>query len=1560
VESAVGRVLSELDTGEREHLSPLVIGYLRHFDDAERPAESLLQAIRGHRELALLRTPGRASVAIESDGQCALIVVTDDMPFLVDSVTAAITGSGRVIESIMHPQLVVSRSLDGRLEHVSGALGDVAPKSGEIVESWMRFEIAIGSPEQDHRLVERVAEVLRDVREAVEDWRKMQGRALALADEVEVAGSGPTFSVLDAAEVTDTIELLRWLAADHFTFLGYREYRLVGDTLVAQPGTGLGILRDDPALDRQRPLPPEVAEHARDPELLILTKANSRSTVHRPVHLDYVGVKILGEAGQVIGEHRFLGLYAASVYISSVTGIPVLRRKVADVLERSGFAPASHSAKDLLQILETFPRDELFQVDVASLAETALAVLRLQERRQTRVFLREDRFSRFISALVYLPRDRYNTAARKRIESVLLVIFQGESVDYSAHVTESVLARLHFVVRMRDGQRVPAYTTDVVQERIAEAVREWNDALVDTLITAGAPEWAEEYGQAFSEAFKSDFSVEEALGEIRALESLDRNSVELRGERFILRSRERVVISDLLPVLTDFGITVLEERPYRVRRPSGELWIYALLVRFEATDDALPQRFEHAFEAIWESRADRDSLNRLVVSAQLTWEQVAVIRAYLRYINQGGLPFSASYLEECLVRNSQVTRMLYQLFVALHHPDGSSEGSPDEVRAALLTALEGVRSLDDDRILRAFLGTIDATLRTNAFADQAGRERLALAFKLDSARVPELPHPRPSREIWVSSPQVEGVHLRFGSVARGGLRWSDRREDFRTEVLGLVKAQMVKNSVIVPVGAKGGFVVRRSTDPAVDRDAWLAEGVAAYRVFIESLLDLTDNRGADGSVIPPIGVVRRDGDDPYLVVAADKGTATFSDIANEISVRRGFWLGDAFASGGSHGYDHKGMGITARGAWVSVEHHFRELGLDVAVDPFSAVGIGDMSGDVFGNGMLLAPQMRLLAAFDHRHIFLDPDPDTERAFGERVRLFSLPRSSWADYSPELISRGGGVFARSDKSIPITPEVRAALGIAADVAEMAPHVLISAILTAPVDLLWNGGIGTYVKASHESHADVGDKANDALRVDGRDLRCRVVGEGGNLGFTQSGRVEYALAGGRINTDAIDNSAGVDTSDHEVNLKILFAPLLQSGALGFDERNAILASMTDEVAEAVLADNRAQNLLLGVAHHQAASMLPIHRRMITWLGHEVGLDRRVESLPTDTELAARASEGRGLTRSELAVLAAYVKILMTREVLASSLPDDPWWNGLLHSYFPSAVQERFADQIDAHPLRREIVSTMISNDVVNGGGITMIYRILEETNAPLPDIIRAYAIATSVFDSRDFLHAVEAIDDLQTRYDAIIEFRRLAERAVRWIVPWQRPDDSIGPLVERYRDAALAVRDQLQMLLRGTEAVRLRTDADTWRSRGVDAVLAQRIAGLLDTYSALDIADIASEGSSVHEVASVYFTLSELFDIDALLVRVTQLPRGDRWESLARSSMRADLYAALADLTRSVLRSSAHSLADWQHQNEVVLTRVRSILDEVRAADTVDLALLSVALRTIRGSLVRHRD
>ncbi|MGH3324157.1 MAG: NAD-glutamate dehydrogenase, partial [Streptomyces sp.] len=1187
-------------------------------DLTDRDPVDILGAAFAHYRLAQDRPQGTANVRVhtpsvdENGWTCThtvIEVVTDDMPFLVDSVTNELSRQHRGIHVVIHPQVIVRRDVAGKLLEVLDAGRDkLVPGPGAktireelpqdaVTESWIHVEIDRETERDDLKQInDDLLRVLSDVREAVEDWQKMRGSALRIAEEL---ATEPRADDLLVQEVEESRELLRWLADDHFTFLGYREYELSEEatdadqelTLTPLPGTGLGILRADPRHAEPddsgtgHPVSPSFSRlsvdaraKAREHRLLVLTKANSRATVHRSSYLDYVGVKKFDAEGNVVGERRFLGLFSSAAYTESVRRVPVIRRKVAEVLTSAGFAADSHAGRDLLQILETYPRDELFQIPADQLRSIATSVMYLQERRKLRLYLRRDEYGRYYSALVYLPRDRYTTTVRLRLSDILTEELGGINVDFTVWNTESVLSRLHFVIRLKPGAQLPELSdaeADRIEARLAEAARSWADGYMEALTAEFGEEQAAELGHqysanAFPEGYKADFPPRAAVADLQHLNRLQRGesgptdfSLSLYepvgagpGERRfkIFRIGDPVSLSAVLPALQAMGVEVVDERPYELRcHDRTKAWIYDFGLRMPGppgrglAEDAR-ERFQDAFTAVWTGAAENDGLNSLVLSAGLTWRQAMVLRAYAKYLRQAGATFSQSYMEDTLQRNVHTTRLLVNLFQARLDPSHARAGHEltDGLLEELDFALDQVASLDEDRILRAFLTVIRATLRTNYFqttgpgspglkGPSAGPHAY-LSMKLDPQQIPDLPAPRPEYEIWVYSPQVEGVHLRFGKVARGGLRWSDRREDFRTEILGLVKAQEVKNTVIVPVGAKGGFVGKRLPDPGADRDAWLAEGIACYRTFISGLLDITDNL-VGGDVVHPENVVRHDGDDTYLVVAADKGTATFSDIANEVAEAYGYWLGDAFASGGSAGYDHKGMGITARGAWESVKRHFRQLGHDTQTQDFTAVGVGDMSGDVFGNGMLLSEHIRLVAAFDHRHIFLDPDPDAATSYPERRRLYDLPRSSWADYDTSLISAGGGIHPRSAKSVPVNPQVRAALGIEGSVTKMTPAELMRAILSAPVDLLWNGGIGTYVKASTETHADVGDKANDAIRVDGQDLRVQVVGEGGNLGLTQLGRIEFALNGGHVNTDAIDNSAGVDTSDHEVNIKIL---------------------------------------------------------------------------------------------------------------------------------------------------------------------------------------------------------------------------------------------------------------------------------------------------------------------------------------------------------------------------------------------------------------------------------------
>ncbi|MDP9609613.1 NAD-glutamate dehydrogenase [Streptomyces demainii] len=1614
--------------------------YLQHYylhtppeDLADRDPVDVFGAALSHYRLAEVRPQGTANVRVhtptveEHGWTCShsvVEVVTDDMPFLVDSVTNELTRQGRGIHVVIHPQVVVRRDITGKLIE----LLDVSPDGparkklphDAVIESWIHVETDRETDRGDlKQITADLVRVLSDVREAVEDWEKMRESALRIAEGLP---DEPKAAEVREEEVEEARELLRWLADDHFTFIGFREYELTQvpteaggeeDVLTAVPGTGLGILRSDPQhKDTEQSahagpaapvspsfnrLPADARAKARERKLLVLTKANSRATVHRPSYLDYIGVKKFDAEGNVIGERRFLGLFSSAAYTESVRRVPVIRRKVDEVLAGAGFAANSHDGRDLLQILETYPRDELFQTPVDQLRSIVTSVLYLQERRRLRLFLRQDEYGRYYSALVYLPRDRFTTDVRLRLTDILLEELSGRPpVDFTALHTESVLSRLHFVVRVQPGTELPDLTdADVerIENRLIEAARSWADGFAEALVSEVGEERAAEllrrYQHAFPEGYKADHTPRGAVADLQHLERLEGGEKDFAlslyepvgaahaERRFkIYRAGAQISLSAVLPVLNTLGVEVVDERPYELRcSDRTTAWIYDFGLRLplregETLADDARERFQNAFAAVWTGRAESDDFNQLVLGAGLDWRQAMVLRAYAKYLRQAGSTFSQSYMEDTLRNNVHTTRLLVSLFEARMSPERQRAGLEltDALLEELDAALDQVASLDEDRILRSFLTLIKATLRTNHFQDNGdGKPHDYLSIKLDPQAVPDLPAPRPAYEIWVYSPRVEGVHLRFGKVARGGLRWSDRREDFRTEILGLVKAQMVKNTVIVPVGAKGGFVGKRLPDPSVDRDAWLAEGIACYKTFISGLLDITDNMVA-GQVQPPKDVVRHDGDDTYLVVAADKGTATFSDIANEVAQAYGFWLGDAFASGGSAGYDHKGMGITARGAWESVKRHFRELGHDTQTQDFTVVGVGDMSGDVFGNGMLLSEHIRLVAAFDHRHIFLDPDPDAATSYAERRRLFELPRSSWTDYNAELLSAGGGVHPRSAKAIPITPQVRAALGIAKRVTKMTPADLMKAILKAPVDLLWNGGIGTYVKASSESHGDVGDKANDAIRVDGQDLRVKVVGEGGNLGLTQLGRIEFATNGGRINTDAIDNSAGVDTSDHEVNIKILLNALVTEGDLTLKQRNKLLAEMTDEVGSLVLRNNYAQNVALANSVAQAPSLLHAHQRLMRRLGREGQLDRGLEFLPTDRQIRERLSAGRGLTQPELAVLLAYVKITVAEELITTGLPDDPYLQRLLHAYFPQALRQRFPEHIDGHALRREIITTVLVNDTVNSAGTTFLHRMREETGASTEEVVRAQTAARAIFELNQVWDEVEALDtavaaDVQTRMR--LHSRRLVERGTRWLLNNRPQPLELAETIDFFAERVAAVRAQLPKLLRGSDIEWYQRICDELAAAGVPEDLATRVAGFSSAFPTLDIVAIADRtGKDPLAVAEVYYDLSDRLRISQLMDRIIDLPRADRWQSMARVSIREDLYAAQAALTADVLSvgnggsTPEQRFKAWEAKNAAILQRARTTLDEIQASETFDLANLSVAMRTMRTLLRTH--
>ena len=1594
LQAVIGLVRARLPRERRDEAERFVNQYYANVDPedlAERTPEDLYGAALSHLAFARKREPGKPRLrainpAIDEHSwqspHTVVEIVTDDMPFLVDSVTMAVNRRGLTLHLLVHPILRVKRKKSGEFETL---LEPAA--AGGATESFMHVEVdrIAADADLDALCVELTA-ALTDVRAAVDDWAKMKARLDDALAEIE--RRPPPIEPDDLAEA---VAFLKWLGNNHFTFIGYRCHDLVagkdGDTLRLVPDSGLGVLRS--ARDAEQSasfaaLPAAVRAQAREPRLLIITKSNSRSSVHRPGYLDYVGVQRFDASGAVCGEHRFLGLFTSTAYMALPGDIPLLRRKVTDVVRRAGFSPASHTGKALQIILATYPRDELFQISADELFHTATRILQLGERQRFRLFVRRDPYQRFVSCMIYVPRENYNTEIRLRWQKMLLEAFGGVSTDFHVFVSESALIRVLITVRTQPGE-LPECDEDALEARLEAASRRWEDelhaALIEALGESRGTALYRGYGAAFPAGYREEHAARAAVPDIEMMTRLDAENPlglalyqPLEAPPGIVRFRlfhvgRAVPLSDALPMLEHMGLRVLDEQPYEIE-PAGreKVWLHDFGMQpvggVEVDIDAVQEIFEDAFGRLFRGEIENDDLNRLVLAAQLDAGEVVVLRAYTKYLRQISFALPLRFVEATLARHAPIARLLVELFDLRLHPEKHDEAAAGEKAAAIEQALEQVENLNEDRVLRQFLALVQATLRTNRWRCDGPGQRPFLSFKFDPSKVPGLPEPKPMFEIFVFSPRFEGVHLRGGKVARGGLRWSDRPEDFRTEILGLVKAQMVKNTVIVPVGSKGGFVLKRAPS-AADREAFLKEGVACYKDYLRGLLDVTDNL-VGGAVVPPPGVYRHDPDDPYLVVAADKGTATFSDYANGIAKEYGFWLDDAFASGGSAGYDHKKMGITARGAWESVKRHFREMGVDTQTTDFTVVGIGDMSGDVFGNGMLLSRHIRLVAAFDHRHVFLDPEPDREASFKERARLFALPRSSWADYDAKLISKGGGIFPRSAKSIPLSPEVKKVLG--AQAGALSPTELISAILRAPVDLLYNGGIGTYVKSADESHADAGDRTNDALRVNGGELRCKAVAEGGNLGFTQRGRIEYALSGcdgkgGRINTDAIDNSAGVGTSDQEVNIKVLLGLVIAEGELTEKQRNHLLTEMTDDVAKHVLRDNYFQTQSLSIGRRMGVRLIDAQARFIRFLERAGRLNRAIEFLPADEEIVERKAAQRGLTVPELAVLLAYSKIWLHEELLASALPDDPWVATALERYFPAALRARYAAYMPRHPLRREIISTHVVNSMVNRVGATFVHSLMEGTGAKAHEVVRAHLLQREIFDFVTIWREVEALDnrvadDMQSAM--LVESGRLAVRATTWFLRSRHLGADMAATIAHFTPCVETLRGTLPQLLGEAAMAPLEKRAADYVAGGVPEALARRVAACDTLFAALDIVDIATERQqAVGTVAGVYFGLAAALDLAWLRDRIGVLTADGHWQTLAKQAMRDDLAALQRALAAQVLAcggakdSPAALIAAWQKEKGAPLERTTRLFGELRGVTAPDQAMLSVALRELRN-------
>ena len=1542
------------------------------------------------RSWALLqeRQAGTAKISFEpfpgKNGGVVLEIVNDDMPFLVDSVVGEINQRGFDIRLFIHPVFVVERDASGRLINFKGARN-----VGGQRESFIHIHLdGPDGPDQRAELVRDIEGILADVRVAVQDWKPMLSRISGIIADLR---SNPPPLPVD--EIAEAIQFLEWIEDDNFTLLGARDYVFTasGDTLEPSFETGLGLLRSRDVRLLQRwnqplTITPEIRAFLEQPKLLIVTKATIRSRVHRRVYLDYIGIKRFDHDGKLVGERRICGLFTSTAYTRPPRSIPFLRRKIDSVIRRAGFDPTSHSGKALVNVLETYPRDELFQIDEDMLYQFALAILQLDERPRARVLPRRDRFDRFISVLVYVPRDRYDSKVRAAIGSYLAAVFNGHVSAYHPFFTEGPLVRVHFIIGRNRGE-APNPDRAALDRDVQAIVRSWTDDLCESISAGSEPTRGSflfaRYRDAFPIDYREVYPPRAAVADIGVIEALqperplgvtlyrDAGLGKQSAGLKVFSHNRPIPLSERVPVLENMGFRVVDERTYHLQPKDREpVWFHDMALESALGQDfdltALKDRLEACFLVVMGRKAESDGYNALVLASGLGWRDVALIRTVSRFLRQIRVAYSQDYMWATLRRYPAIAAQIVSLFQARFEPDhviSSDERArrEAEIAAAIEDALQAVASLDEDRILRHFVNAVRAAIRTNFY--QLGSDGFAkelIAIKFASRKVDGLPLPRPLYEVFIYSPRLEAVHLRFGKVARGGIRWSDRPQDFRTEILGLVKAQNVKNAVIVPVGAKGGFVPKHLPASGT-REAVQAEGIATYKLFIATLLDITDNIGAGArGVVPPADVVRHDDDDPYLVVAADKGTATFSDIANELAQAHDFWLGDAFASGGSAGYDHKKMGITARGAWESVKRHFREMDVDIGATPFTVVGVGDMSGDVFGNGLLREKTTKLIAAFDHRDIFIDPDPDPEKSFAERQRLFDLPRSSWQDFDKSVISEGGGVYPRSAKVISLSPEAQKLFGVGANVT---PHDLMRAILRAEVDLIFFGGIGTYVRASDETDEAVGDRANDPVRVTGKDLRCKVIGEGANLGMTQRGRIEAALRGVRLNTDAIDNSAGVNTSDMEVNVKIALSIPLRDGRLTLSARNTLLAGMTDEVAALVLRNNYLQPLAISLSQRRGMEDSGFLQRLIQTLEARGSLDRAVEFLPDDMALTERRRRSQPFTRPELAVLLASAKITLYDDLLESAVPDDRYLGRELARYFPKAVAERYPDALEHHRLRREIIATQLANSMINRGGPSLIVRIGDQTGAAPSAIAQAFAAVRDSYGMSALNGAIDRLDNNisgKLQLDLYAAVQDLLLDRIVWFLRNVDLSRGLADLVAHYRDGIAAVAAALDHAAPPDLAQARAARRQALVQGGVPADLAGRIADLRVLAAAPDIVLVADRtGKPIDEVAATYFAAGAFFRLDRIAAAAENIPITDYFDRLALDRARdliGDAERRLAAAMTGNGAAGAGAVEDWVAPRKAEVERIRLAVQEI-ASSGLTLSKLSVAA-SLLGDLVKN--
>lgn len=1594
IQQIINKVLETLKSRVPEEQLQLVIAFAHRYygscsliDLKERTIEDLAGALLSHWNFIYQRKPRESKIRVfnptlEQDGwqstHTIIEVSHDDIPFLVDSIRMVVNRMGIQIHFTIHfGGTKVIRSANNQIIEIL-PLDAIEPSAQSEAPIYFEIDRQIDPTVMD-TLTTNIDRVLGDVRISVEDWRAMVERAEQSLQELE---QNPP--PLDPAEITESKDFLRWIINNHFTFLGCRDLKLIGNesnrALQTIPGSGLGVLRDETVSTITRSyadLPPQARKLALSKNILIIAKTNTKSTVHRDVYTDYIGVKRFNQKGELIGERRFVGLYTSTAYHSSPRYIPFLRHKVAKVIQEFHYPPDSHNGKELVHILESLPRDDLFQATHEELVDLTSGVLHLQERKQIRLFVRKDAYGRYFSCLVFVPREIFNTELTLNMQGILMRAFHGVESSFTTLFSDSVLARIHFIIRV-DPKTPVEYDVKTIEKKLIIIARSWVDELKTHLLfefgEAEGLRYFNKYRRSFPASYTEYYLPSETITDIKKIEALSKEnplgmlfyksgSKALRLKLFHLE--HTIVLSDVLPTLEHMGLRVIGERPHELIFKDGTtVWITdfdMVYVKDETIDiENLKDNFQDAFANIWFRNAEDDGFNHLVLAAQLTWHEIAVLRGFIKYLRQTGFTFSQDYIEQTVINNAEIARSLVDLFKLRFSPEYSERPDTTELLKKIERALDEVSSLDEDRILRRILEVILATIRTNYFQKTVGDiYKPYISFKFDPTAISDLPLPRPMYEIFVYSPRVEGVHLRGGAVARGGLRWSDRREDFRTEVLGLMKAQQVKNSVIVPVGAKGGFFPKQL--PEGDRDAVMKEVIFCYSTFIRGLLDVTDNI-QDHQVITPPNVVRYDGDDPYLVVAADKGTATFSDIANAISKEYNFWLGDAFASGGSAGYDHKKMGITARGAWESVKRHFRELGIDPAKDDFTAIGIGDMSGDVFGNGLLQSRHIKLIAAFNHMHIFLDPNPNSAKSYEERKRLFNLPRSTWMDYDPSLISEGGGVYNRSAKFIKLSPEIKAILQIEQD--QLAPNDLIRAILKSPVDLIWNGGIGTYVKSEQESHADVGDRSNDAIRINGNEVRARVIAEGGNLGMTQLGRIEYSLNNGIVYTDFIDNSAGVDCSDHEVNIKILLNKLINDERMSIEERNKLLEYMTDEVADLVLRDNYEQTQMLSLEASVSLQTTDLFRRFMNDLEKGGRLNRKLEYLPDEKTLLERKTNGKGLTRPEIAILLAYCKMYLKQDIVATDVPEDPYFIKHLKMAFPKVLSEKYLPELKEHRLRREIIATQLGKSITDHMGIYFVERLQRETGASFGFVLRAYVIAESIYKLDNLWRQIEALDYKvapAVQHKMMLQIYYLIRRATRWFLRTRKPDLNIEETINDFEVPISELIQELPTLLSEADQTVFLSETETLISEGVPHSLAQWIASCNTLFTSLDVVEAARNYNlPITEVAKTYYSLGTHLELNWLRDQMNAYPMETQWDELARSGFRDDLDRVQRKLSVSVLTLRAKKLREkpiedriniWLKTHELLVQRWQNLLAEIKSSTNVGFVTYSVVLREL---------